>query len=235
MGGIAVNALGHAHPHLVAALKDQADRLWHVSNIFQIPGQEELGKRLDRRKPLPIAVFFFTNSGAEALGMRDQDRPPLSLCQRGPGPLPVHHVRRRVPRQDPGDNRCRRPGEKYLEGFGPRVEGFDQVRVRRPRGSQSGNHATQTAGILIEPGPGRRRDSGRFRTSACAGCANSATKHGILLDPGRDPVRHGPHRESCLPMNGPGLRRTSWPLPRRSAAGSRSAHALPRKSCFQPA
>ena len=65
MGGIAVNVLGHAHPHLVAALKAQAEKLWHVSNIFEIPGQRELGERLvantfaDR--------VFFSNSGAEAM------------------------------------------------------------------------------------------------------------------------------------------------------------------------
>src|SRR3712207_5695403 len=46
MGGIAVNVLGHAHPHLVNALKAQAEKLWHVSNIFEIPGQRELGRRL---------------------------------------------------------------------------------------------------------------------------------------------------------------------------------------------
>src|SRR5687767_2503222 len=59
--GIAVNALGHAHPHLVAALRAQADRLWHVSNAFRIPEQERLAARLVE------ATFadrvFFTNSG----------------------------------------------------------------------------------------------------------------------------------------------------------------------------
>ncbi|MCK5446194.1 MAG: aminotransferase class III-fold pyridoxal phosphate-dependent enzyme, partial [Rhodospirillaceae bacterium] len=63
--GIAVNALGHAHPHLVEALKSQADQLWHVSNLFTIPGQIKLAQRLvdasfaDR--------VFFSNSGAEAI------------------------------------------------------------------------------------------------------------------------------------------------------------------------
>src|SRR4051794_31339948 len=65
MGGIAVNVAGHAHPHLVEALTAQAHKLWHVSNIFEIPGQRELGARL------AAASFadrvFFTNSGAEAV------------------------------------------------------------------------------------------------------------------------------------------------------------------------
>ncbi|MIL10105.1 aminotransferase class III-fold pyridoxal phosphate-dependent enzyme, partial [Salmonella enterica subsp. enterica] len=63
--GIAVNSLGHCHPHLVAALTDQANKLWHTSNLYHIPGQERLGERLVE------ATFadkvFFTNSGAEAL------------------------------------------------------------------------------------------------------------------------------------------------------------------------
>ena len=63
--GIAVNALGHAHPHLVEALKSQGEKLWHVSNIFEIPGQRALGERLVG------ATFadrvFFGNSGAEAM------------------------------------------------------------------------------------------------------------------------------------------------------------------------
>lgn len=63
--GIAVNALGHGDPHIVAALKEQADKVWHVSNIYTIPEQEKLAQRL------VDATFadkvFFTNSGAEAL------------------------------------------------------------------------------------------------------------------------------------------------------------------------
>ncbi|MFY7852307.1 MAG: aminotransferase class III-fold pyridoxal phosphate-dependent enzyme, partial [Brevundimonas sp.] len=46
VAGIATNGLGHCHPRLVEVLKEQADRLWHVSNIFRIPGQEALAGRL---------------------------------------------------------------------------------------------------------------------------------------------------------------------------------------------
>jgi acetylornithine/N-succinyldiaminopimelate aminotransferase len=64
-GGIAVNSLGHCHPHLVAALTEQANKVWHVSNLYQIPDQSRLAERLAE------ATFadkvFFTNSGAEAL------------------------------------------------------------------------------------------------------------------------------------------------------------------------
>src|SRR5690554_3557673 len=62
--GIAVNALGHAHPALVAALTEQAGKIWHVSNLYQIPQQQELADKL------VAATFadtvFFTNSGTES-------------------------------------------------------------------------------------------------------------------------------------------------------------------------
>ncbi len=63
--GVAVTALGHAHPHLVEAIREQAGKLWHTSNLYKIPGQERLAQRLC------AATFadkvFFSNSGAEAL------------------------------------------------------------------------------------------------------------------------------------------------------------------------
>ena len=65
MAGIAVNALGHSHPRLVQAVKDQAEKLWHVSNVFKIPGQEKLAKVLTDATGLD--EVFFTNSGAEAI------------------------------------------------------------------------------------------------------------------------------------------------------------------------
>ena len=70
--GVAVNALGHAHPRLVAALTAQAGALWHVSNLFRIDGQERLAERLC------AASFadrvFFANSGAEAMEFNDEVR-----------------------------------------------------------------------------------------------------------------------------------------------------------------
>src|SRR5882724_7189005 len=65
MGGIAVNVLGHAHPKVVKALTDQAEKVWHVSNIFEIPGQKALGEKLV--KNTFADRVFFGNSGAEAM------------------------------------------------------------------------------------------------------------------------------------------------------------------------
>ena len=63
--GIAVTALGHAHPHLVAALKAQAEKLWHTSNLYRIAGQETLAERLVAASFAD--TVFFCNSGAEAM------------------------------------------------------------------------------------------------------------------------------------------------------------------------
>ena len=63
--GIAVNCLGHAHPKLVAALTEQAGRLWHTSNLYRVPNQERLAKMLAENTFADTA--FFTNSGAEAM------------------------------------------------------------------------------------------------------------------------------------------------------------------------
>ena len=63
--GIAVNSLGHSHPHLVEALKNQAEKLWHVSNLYESPQQESLGRRLCENSFADRV--FFTNSGSESM------------------------------------------------------------------------------------------------------------------------------------------------------------------------
>ncbi|MCW2306420.1 aspartate aminotransferase family protein [Rhodobium gokarnense] len=145
--GIAVNGLGHAHPHLVATLTGQAEKLWHVSNVFRIPDQERLAERLC------AASFadrvFFTNSGSEAI------EGAIKTARR------YHFVTGNPERYRlitfEGAFHGRTLGAiaaggqaKYLEGFGPRVEGFDQV----PFGDIEALKAAigpETAGVLIEP------------------------------------------------------------------------------------
>ena len=63
--GVAVNALGHAHPHLVEAISRQAGKVWHVSNLYRIPESERLAERLCAASFAD--VVFFGNSGAEAM------------------------------------------------------------------------------------------------------------------------------------------------------------------------
>ena len=147
MGGIAVNVLGHAHPHLVAALKAQSEKLWHVSNIFEIPGQRELGRRLVE------ATFadrvFFTNSGAEAMECAIKTARRFHFVNGRPERFRIvtfegaFHGRTLATIAAGGQ-------AKYLEGFGPKAEGFDQV----PFGDRKALEAAivpETAAILIEP------------------------------------------------------------------------------------
>ena len=146
-GGIAVNSLGHAHPHLVEALKTQAEKLWHVSNIYEIPGQKRLGERLT------AATFadrvFFTNSGAEALEAAIKTARRYQYVNGRPERFRMvtfegaFHGRTLATIAAGGQ-------KKYLEGFGPKVEGFDQV----PFGNLDDVRAAvteETAAILIEP------------------------------------------------------------------------------------
>ena len=145
--GIAVNSLGHAHPHLVETLKAQAEKVWHVSNVFRIPEQERLAARLvancfaDR--------VFFTNSGGEALecAIKTARRYHWSVG---------HPERYRIITME-GAFHGRTLAtiaaggqEKYLEGFGPKVEGFDQVPFCDLDALKAAI-GPATGGILVEP------------------------------------------------------------------------------------
>ena len=145
--GIAVNALGHAHPRLVAALAEQAGKLWHTSNLYRIPAGERLAERL------VAATFadtvFFTNSGAEALECAIKMARKFQSHEGRPERFRIvtfegaFHGRTLATIAAGGQ-------AKYLEGFGPKVEGFDQV----PLGDLEAVKAVvgpETAGILIEP------------------------------------------------------------------------------------
>jgi acetylornithine/N-succinyldiaminopimelate aminotransferase len=175
-GGIAVNILGHTHPHLVAALNAQGAKLWHTSNLYRIPEQEKLGARL------VAATFadtvFFGNSGAEAVELA------IKMARK-------YHAHRGEPQRYrlitvEGAFHGRTLAtiaaggqKKYLEGFGPKVDGFDQV----PFGDHAALKAAigpQTAGILIEPiqGEGGIRPFGwDYLRELRALC----DEHGILL------------------------------------------------------
>ncbi|MDB5591394.1 MAG: argD [Enterovirga sp.] len=145
--GIAVNALGHAHPHLVEALRDQAGKLWHISNLYQNPAGERLARRLC--EATFAEVVFFTNSGAEALEAAIKMARKYHAVKGDPDRFRIvtfegaFHGRTLATIAAGGQ-------PKYLEGFGPKVEGFDQV----PFGDDEALKAAcgpNTAAILIEP------------------------------------------------------------------------------------
>ena len=122
--GVAVNALGHAHPRLVEALSEQAKKLWHVSNLYRIPEGERLAERLCAASFAD--TVFFQNSGAEALeccikmarkyhAVSGQPERYRMITFEG-----AFHGRTLATIAATGN-------KKYLEGFGPPVDGFDQV------------------------------------------------------------------------------------------------------------
>ena len=174
--GIAVNALGHAHPHLVETLREQAGKLWHTSNLYHIPGQEKLAARLVAASFAD--TVFFGNSGAEAIECA------IKMARRfqyGAG----HPERFRIVTFEGAFHgrtlaAIAAGGQaKYLEGFGPKVEGFDQV----PFADLAALKAAigpETAALLIEPVQGE----GGLRpvpTEFLRAMRQLCDEHGLLL------------------------------------------------------
>ena len=122
--GVAVNALGHAHPHLVAAISEQVQKVIHVSNLYRIPEAERLAARLCEAS---FADFvFFANSGAEAMECAIKTARKYQAASGQPERFRIvtfegaFHGRTLATLAAGGQ-------KKYLEGFGPVVDGFDQV------------------------------------------------------------------------------------------------------------
>jgi acetylornithine/N-succinyldiaminopimelate aminotransferase len=174
--GIAVTALGHAHPHLVAALKAQAEKLWHTSNLYRIPGQERLGQRLVDAS-FADSVFF-TNSGVEAIecGLKlvrkyhdetgNPDRYRVITCSG------AFHGRT-LATISAGRQ------EKHIKGFAPLVEGFDQVAFENLNELRAAI-TSETAAILVEPVQGE----GGMRAASVEylrGLRTVADEFGLLL------------------------------------------------------
>ncbi len=174
--GIAVNSLGHAHPHLVDALKAQAEKLWHVSNAVRIEGQERLAERLCERTFADRVMF--TNSGAEAMEVAIKTARRFHYDNGAPDRYRLitfegaFHGRTLATIAAGGQ-------PKYLEGFGPPVEGFDQVPFDDPDAVKAAI-GPETAGILIEPIQGeggiRPVDWARLRHLRAL-----CDEHGLLL------------------------------------------------------
>ncbi len=174
--GIAVNSLGHAHPHLVEALTAQGAKLWHTSNIFRIPGQERLAERLVAHTFAD--TVFFCNSGAEAvecgiktvrsyfdaIGAPERYR---IICTEN-----AFHGRTLATIAAGGQ-------PKHLKGFDPVVDGFDHVGF----GNLNETRATitdRTAAILMEPVQG---EGGILpaQEDYLAGLREIADEYGLLL------------------------------------------------------
>jgi len=145
--GVAVNALGHAHPRLVEALTEQAKKVWHVSNLYRIPEGERLADRLCAASFAD--TVFFQNSGAEALECCIKMARKYHSASGQPERYRIitfdgaFHGRTLTTIAATGN-------QKYLDGFGPPVDGFDQV----PFGdleAMKKSIGPSTGAILIEP------------------------------------------------------------------------------------
>jgi acetylornithine/N-succinyldiaminopimelate aminotransferase len=145
-GGVAVTSLGHCHPHLVRTLQEQAARLWHTSNLYQIPGQQSFAERICAR--CFADTVFFCNSGAEAVegGIKlvrkyqsETGHPERYriICVEG-----AFHGRTLATISAGGQ-------EKMLKGFGPPVDGFDHVAFNNLNEMRAAI-TPETAGILVE-------------------------------------------------------------------------------------
>jgi acetylornithine/N-succinyldiaminopimelate aminotransferase len=146
-GGIAVASLGYSHPHLVQALTEQGAKLWHTSNLFQMPGGERLASRLAAATFADLV--FFTNSGAEA------NEAAIKMARKrqsvGGHPERYHiltfegafHGRTLATIAAGGQ-------AKYIEGFGPKVDGFDQIPLTDLDAVEAAI-GPATGAILIEP------------------------------------------------------------------------------------
>lgn len=174
--GIAVNSLGHSHPKLVEALKNQADSIWHLSNLYEIPEQSAFADRLCAATFADRA--FMANSGAEAMECA------IKTARR------YHWLKGDTERNRiitiEGAFHGRTLGtiaaggkDKYMEGFGPNMDGFDQV----PFGDHEALKAAitdKTAAILVEPIQGE----GGIRpvpTQCLRGMRELCDEHGLLL------------------------------------------------------
>jgi len=176
ISGIAVNGLGHAHPKAVAALKAQADKLWHTSNMFRVSGQMELAEKYCRDSFADRV--FFTNSGAEAVECALKTARHYHFAHGRPDRYRIITFTgafhgRTYGAINAGGN------PKYLEGFGPAMEGFDQV--------EFGDHdalkaaiTEETAAIIVEPVQGE--GGVRAIPDVCLrGLRELCDEHGLLL------------------------------------------------------
>jgi acetylornithine/N-succinyldiaminopimelate aminotransferase len=148
VAGIATDGLGHAHPVLVEALKSQGEKLWHVSNIYRIPEQEELADKLCANSFAD--VVFFTNSGTEAIECALKTARKFHTANGQPERVEIFgfdgsfHGRSYAAVNASGN-------PSYVEGFGPRLPGYTQLTFGDFDAIKEAVAKPTTAAVIIEP------------------------------------------------------------------------------------
>jgi acetylornithine/N-succinyldiaminopimelate aminotransferase len=177
VAGIATNGLGHAHPVLVDVLKAQAEKLWHVSNIYRIPEQEALADAIC------AATFgdvvFFTNSGTEAVECALKTARKYHSANGQPERIDIYgfdgsfHGRTYAAVNASGN-------PSYVDGFGPRLPGYSQLTFGDHEAIKAAIASPTTAAIIVEPvqGEGGAR---AIPTQCLKGLRELCDEHGVLL------------------------------------------------------
>lgn len=175
--GIAVNCLGHAHPKLVEALESQARRVWHVSNLYDIPRQQELAEKLTANTFAD--TMFFCNSGAEAMELAIKMARKYWSAKGEPERHEIITFDGAFHGRTLGTISSAYTNPKLVDGFGPLLPGFKQV----PFADHDAVKAAigpQTAAIMIEPVQGE----GGIKPvphQCLRGLRELCDEHGILL------------------------------------------------------
>lgn len=177
IAGIAVNALGHAHPAMIDALRDQAGKLWHTSNMFRIKGQEELADKICR--DTFADRVFFTNSGTEAIECAIKAARKYHWAAGNSDRVDIITFTgafhgRSIGAINAGGN------PKYLEGFGPKLPGFVHLEWGDHDALKAALAASTTAAVLVEPVQGE--GGVRAMPEQCLkGLRELCDQHGVLL------------------------------------------------------
>ena len=177
IAGIATNGLGHAHPGLIAALTEQAGKIWHLSNIFRIPGQEELAARLTASSFAD--TVFFGNSGSEAIECALKTARKYHAANGEPERIDIigfagsFHGRTYAAVNASGNG-------TYLDGFGPRLPGYIQLGIDDADAIAAAIASPTTAALIVEPVQGEggaRALSGEWLLDVRRRCSEA----GVLL------------------------------------------------------
>jgi acetylornithine/N-succinyldiaminopimelate aminotransferase len=175
--GISTNALGHANPVLVEAVKAQAEKLWHVSNIFRIPDQEALADSLCAKSFAD--VVFFTNSGTEAVECAIKTARKFHVANEQPERIDVYGFDGSFHGRTYGAiNAAANPS--YTEGFGPKMEGFHQLKWGDHDAIKAAIASPTCAAIIVEPVQGE--GGCRAMPEQCLrGLRELCDQHGVLI------------------------------------------------------